>query len=55
VITALGFRGQFIYIDPSVNMIIVKLSSLPRREVEANERAYLYAVSGFRAIAQYLA
>ena len=55
VITALGFRGQFIYIDPNVNMVIVKLSSLPRREVGANERAYLYAVLGFRAIAQYLA
>jgi CubicO group peptidase (beta-lactamase class C family) len=54
VITALGFRGQFIYIDPAANLIIVKLSSLPHRELEANNWAYLYAVLGFRAIARAL-
>ncbi len=54
IITALGFRGQFIYIDPNVNMVIAKLSSLPSREVETNNRAYLYAVLGFRAIAEYI-
>jgi CubicO group peptidase (beta-lactamase class C family) len=45
--TALGLQGQFIYIDPSTNTVVVKLSYFPPGEIraDAETESFLRAVS----------
>jgi CubicO group peptidase (beta-lactamase class C family) len=45
--TALGLQGQFIYVDPSTNTVVVKLSFFPPSEerADAETEAFLRAVS----------
>jgi len=45
--TAIGLQGQFIYVDPSTNTVVVKLSFFPpgNREADEETEAFLRAVS----------
>jgi len=47
---AIGLQGQYIYIDPATNTVVVKLSYFPPGEEEAENEtlAFLAAVSKWR-------
>jgi CubicO group peptidase (beta-lactamase class C family) len=49
--SAIGLQGQFIYIDPETNTVVVKLSYFPPGNdggAEAETRAFLEAASGWQ-------
>ena len=46
-----GIHGQYVYIDPKADVVIVKLSSLPRAVVDLAEENTLL---GFHEIAKSL-
>jgi hypothetical protein len=49
--TAIGIHGQFIYIDRTRNVAIVKQSSLPDSSVDSDKA---FNINAFDAIIEYL-
>ena len=46
---AIGLQGQFIYIDPAANTVVIKLSYFPPGEVEAEKESIVF----FRAVSKW--